>query len=147
MPEDITLIRFQQLIDAYGTTSSRWPAEHRTSMLLLMDKNDAAKAYLNDNVELDILLDQVKTPDSAHLQLQFINGYPTLSTLDKMLNWLFPQKGRFAWTHSLSAASLVLIIGITIGTNTDLALSQDYSDNWDDEMNLLALQEEVEQSS
>jgi hypothetical protein len=53
----MTLERLQAIIDAYGTSAIRWPADERQAAEALLAESAAARTLLAQAVDLDELLD------------------------------------------------------------------------------------------
>ncbi len=138
----ISLQRFKALIDAYGSHSSRWPEDVRQDMTRLLDESSEAKDYLVQAVQLDGMLDSVTVPDFSAAKQAFLERYPKPPLLDRILSWCLPADLKHGWYKPATSAVLILAIGMSIGAVTEVDLSQDYSDNWEDEAYLLALMEE-----
>ena len=56
-PSAMTLLRLQQLLDAYGASPERWPAEERVAALTLFERSAEARLQRDDAARLDSLLD------------------------------------------------------------------------------------------
>jgi hypothetical protein len=54
----ITLVRFAQLLDAYGAEPARWPAEEREAALALLARSPEARRQRDEAARLDALLDR-----------------------------------------------------------------------------------------
>jgi anti-sigma-K factor RskA len=65
--EKMTLERLRAVIEAYGTSPARWPAEERETAAALLAESAAARALVTEAAPLDALLDAVPavTPTAA----------------------------------------------------------------------------------
>ena len=65
--EKMTLERLRAVIESYGTSTARWPAEERETAAALLAESAAARALMTAAAPLDALLDVVPavTPTAA----------------------------------------------------------------------------------
>ena len=65
--EKMTLERLRAVIESYGTSTARWPAEERETAAALLAESAAARALVTESAPLDALLDAVPavTPTAA----------------------------------------------------------------------------------
>lgn len=73
----MTLQRLQQLLDAYGAASDRWPEEERAAAVLLLQHSAAARAQREEAARLDALLDLAPhAQPSAELATRILAAAP-----------------------------------------------------------------------
>lgn len=63
----MTLERFAEIVDAYGASPDRWPADERASAEALMAEAPAARVLVAEAARLDLMLDgaPVEAPSTA----------------------------------------------------------------------------------
>lgn len=106
----MSLIRFNELLDAYGADPERWPLEDRVGATELLARSSEARALARRAGEIDDLLDATplnlpSSGESAALVSRIMDALPVTR----------PQPGmRFGWPNwaALAAAS---IAGLMIG--------------------------------
>jgi hypothetical protein len=140
---------FTQLLERYGTTESNWPAQVRDEAAAFVAANPEAQSVKARFRPLDEALDRYEVhPDNERLRaaiLARIDDRPAAmrrrDPLDVIMRWLFPDVPdlRVLWRPAL-AASLPLLAGIIIGSTFTID-ALDTTDSWDEEIQLLALEE------
>lgn len=114
----MTAERARELLDAYGSKATNWPAEYRLPLQAFFDDNVDAQQWLRDARELDDLLDasELVLPD---LTAEIMRAVPT-SLSERILAWLLPQSPGEYWRPAIAAAC-PLIVGLAIGVGDPLA--------------------------
>ncbi len=115
----MSLERFEDLVDAYGASPDRWPADERKSGLALL-ASDAQAAQLCASAEaLDDLLDAApKEEPSAALRSRILAAAPERpltwhERLDRFTEQLWPFTPRWQPAMGLATAAL---LGVVVGT-------------------------------
>lgn len=149
----ITAQRFEQIVTAYGSEPSRWPAHERESALLYMTANPAAQSLVEEYRELNQLLDAMQVPALAQMERRVIRSLQEAtrdSVLDKVLDWLLPHQQRgiaWAWRTAL-VACLPLICGIYMANFYSFGVdsfSTDSAENsWQEELYLISMNDYAE---
>ena len=67
--KDLTVERFEGLLDAYGGDLSRWPSQHAPAAEALLRRSAEARSRPAEAKALDRLLGETPTPDPARLSL------------------------------------------------------------------------------
>lgn len=103
-PSEMTLQRLRQLLDAYGATPDRWPAEERAAALALLASSVEARAQRDAAARLDTLLDLAPVvPPSVELAARILTATPVQETRAESSNE--PIRGlRVGQRHRPSAA-------------------------------------------
>jgi len=140
---------FTQLLERYGTTESNWPARVRDEAAGFVASNPEAQSVMTRFRPLDEALDRYEVhPDNDRLRaaiLARIDDRPAATRrrdpLDAIVRWLLPDglDLRGLWRPAL-AASLPLLVGMIIGSTFTID-ALDKTDSWDEEIQLLALEE------
>lgn len=123
--ETMTMTRFRALIEAYGATPARWPAEERVEAQALLAAHEEARTLLVEEATLDRLLDAV--PDlapSAALKAKILARTSAEraggGVVSRTIKMLWPDASS-AWPAGVLAASMALgaLIGIFAPTITE----------------------------
>jgi hypothetical protein len=109
----MTMDRLKTLLDAYGASPARWPAEERAAAEAMIAASDEARAAFAEAARLDSLLDRAAPPPPADRLGWRLRGIgpkaePTVSSLQ-------PRRG---WMGSLARAAAVALAvagGVAIG--------------------------------
>ncbi len=115
----MSLERFEELVDAYGAQSGRWPDEDRELALALVSNCAQAQQALQAAVVLDELLDQAPSEDpSAALRRQVLAAAPKrqlgwLGRLNQLTEQWWPFTPRWQPATGLALAAA---FGIVVGT-------------------------------
>jgi len=158
----MNLMRFTQIIDAYGSRSEHWPEHERQAALELVSQSQEAETLLNEASNLDAWMDsgmEAGTPNNMNfsaLNTRILlattlstRQKPNLSSekttaevdsgsfVDRFIDWLLPASPMQLW-RPLAGAALSLTIGIMVGFNSEL-VSQDPIEVWDDEIAMMAM--------
>lgn len=125
--------RVRELIDAYGASAARWPAEERAAAREQVAASTSLQAYLQQAENLDAALNTYVVQPSMSVnavlsQIPSISAStgkrgqraPMTACLNQWLSWLFPNQKKQIW-QPLAAASLSLFIGIYLGTTDIIA--------------------------
>ncbi len=135
--------RLEQVLNAYGADSKRWPEEERDALLTLLDQSESARAQHRQSLELDLFLTEAMSETTAPSGLmgrilqdaENHTGQTGQSLRDFFQTMLKPALGM----------ALATCLGITIGvTNPDLLTApndsdidnffmSDTLDNWEEE--------------
>lgn len=67
--KDLTVERFEGLLDAYGGDLARWPSQHAPAAEALLRRSAEARSRLAEAQALDRLLGETPTPDPVRLSL------------------------------------------------------------------------------
>jgi len=116
----MSLERFEELVDAYGASSDRWPDHDRAAALALVADDGDAAALLEAAQGMDDLLDlapPVEEPAPA-LRRRVLEAAPQprqtwLERLDQLTARLWPFSPRWQPATGLAAAA---VLGIVVGT-------------------------------
>jgi anti-sigma-K factor RskA len=117
--EKMTLERLRAVIEAYGTSTSRWPAAEREAAAALLGESAAARALVTEAAPLDELLDAVPpvapTPAmrAAILAMAPRAGQPVRPRFGDGWRAFIDALGGWRLAGAVLAASLVL--GIVSG--------------------------------
>lgn len=131
----MNLHRFKQILDAYGANPNRWPEEERESALAFSTNNQQACQLMLEYKMLDEALDSydapMLNPDMPSLISGKLSGILPANKgteqhsgnpedwLNSVFAWLIPsadQIRRHIW-RPVTAASIVFVVGISIGMN------------------------------
>ena len=106
----MSLLRFNELLDAYGADPERWPLEDRVAATELLARSSEARALARNAAEVDDLLEAVplnlpSSGDSATLVARIMDSLPMAQRVSEL---------RFGWPNwtALAAAS---VAGLVIG--------------------------------
>jgi len=112
----MTMERLNTILEAYGASPARWPAEERAAAEAMIASSDAARAAFAEAARLDAMLDQAAPPppaDRLGWRLRGIGPRPEQIVTTTL-------RPRTSWMGNLArAAAVVLAIagGIAIGTS------------------------------
>ncbi|MCZ6502868.1 MAG: hypothetical protein O6945_10180 [Gammaproteobacteria bacterium] len=131
--------RFQQLLEAYGTREENWPREEREAARMLLQSNSDCERLFQQYQQLDGYLDEYVTRIPAGLGEKILSGLP-MPLVDRIISWLIPDVKSEIWKPAI-AGSLPLVVGVILGTSTlgSLLDATEPTDNWEEEIYLLAL--------
>jgi anti-sigma-K factor RskA len=109
--EKMTLERLRAVIESYGTSTARWPAEERETAAALLAESAAARALVTAAAPLDALLDAVPavTPTTA-MRAAILAMAPRAAAPRTGEGWrgLIEALGGWRLAGAVLAASLVL---------------------------------------
>lgn len=111
----MTLERLNGILDAYGASPARWPAEERAAAEAMIASSDEARTSFAEAARLDAMLDQAAAPppaDRLGWRLRGIGPRPEQIVATA-------ARPRTSWMGSLArAAAVVLAIagGVVVGT-------------------------------
>lgn len=150
----MTLDRFSQILDSYGSDPSRWPANERQSAGALLNSDSAAKDLWNETAALDEQLNAYQVADNADLMHKILNqSLPAqpLSFIDRAIAWLLPSSdklSRMFWRPTM-AACLPLLFGLYLGNHFSFGFEtyenvDSTASFWEQELALLSLDDYAE---
>jgi hypothetical protein len=140
----MTLTEFTQLLEIHGADPANWPPEQRPNMLSLVRDNNEASSILSEFQRLDGLLVAMEAPQFADLGARIANQelpQRQAGLMDRLLNWLLPEKaGSNLWRPAL-AACLPLVVGVIVGNYSNFAMDQSSqaTQYWEDELAMISL--------
>ena len=108
---ELDLDRFQAIVEAYGASPDRWPAEDRTRALSLLAHSADAKRIHAAAERLDTVLDSAAPPPPDAAFAERIRGLP----------WRPPEaasayrESGYAVLRRIAAVLLVGLVGVAIG--------------------------------
>lgn len=131
MNKEITLERFAGLVDAYGASPARWPAEERVAAEALLAASAEARVLVEQAAHFDALLDMA--PAAAAPSAALVEGLlaarpraaaaPAPATrggfLRGLVDAVWPY-GSPAFPAGALAASIML--GVALGSTLDISL-------------------------
>ncbi len=110
---NMSLERLGEILDAYGASPNRWPADERGAAVLLLDGSEAARRAHAKAMRLDVVLDQAEPPPPSPELVGRI--HKLRPSRPGIAGWLFGLGGRGGkWLQPASFA-LTAVIGIVIG--------------------------------
>lgn len=120
----LSMQRFEQLVEAYGSDTQRWPADEREAALQLLHRSPEAVILLQQSAWLDSALDQYDTPAFEQLDSRILQqSLPARRSglLERCLGWLVPPSVSLAnlWRPT-ALACLPLMMGLFMGLQTQL---------------------------
>ena len=118
----MTMDRLNTLLDAYGASPSRWPAEEREAAEAMIAASDAARAVFAAAAHLDAMLDQAPAPPPAdrlgwRLRAVGPKAEPVVASTG-------PSRG---WMGNVARAAAV-VVAIAGGVAIGLALPEHHAD-------------------
>lgn len=153
----MTLERFKQIIEAYGTRPEHWPADEREAARHLAQDSSEAQAWLAQFSTLDDWLDTDlengrdidMAPLVGDLRARLLETLPPQNRprrplLDRFIEWLLPDAITPAeMFRPALLAAMPLIVGVIFSGSLTSAINLDNNDtdnySWDDEVYLLSL--------
>lgn len=151
----MNLVRFKQILQAYGASPHRWPAEERQAAEEFLTQDKDASRLLLEHSKLDELLDRFDVPAVDQLEKRILSRINTHINarngrwLDAVFEWLIPATGQltsYIW-RPVMAASFLFVAGIYIGVNLDMGMGTEGEANsitsqWEDQAYWFALSTE-----
>lgn len=129
MNKEVTLERLAGLVDAYGASSARWPADERVAAEALLAASAEARTMVEQAARFDMLLDMAPTAaPSAALTERLLAARPRTAVtptsvrsgfLRGLLDAVWPY-GSPAFPAGALAASIML--GVALGATFDISL-------------------------
>jgi hypothetical protein len=107
----IAMDRLREILDAYGASAEKWPAEERAPMLALLNSSARARALRDSACGVDRLLDTLTAPKPSEALAARINAmHPAAPRLraDNRRSWRSPVPRAVALAASV-------LIGVFIG--------------------------------
>lgn len=137
----MNLDTFTKLLESYGTVGANWPADVRREALELLTENEAARALHLKYAPLDRALDMYTVkPDVDRMRAALMAKVSSRNLFDRITAWLLPEPRNLqAFWRPAMVASLPLILGIILGSTLSLGSTDSYTDNWSDEISMVAL--------
>lgn len=128
---EMTVERFQALIEAYGADPARWPADKGAAMARFANQSAAAKALLKEAAALDAALSFYAVPEPSAALTERLLGdsaaallrgaqasAPLVKTRADWLQWLTAAASRWAPASALAgAAALGMVVGVQLNTS------------------------------
>lgn len=116
--EKMTSVRFEQILEAYGTDISRWPVEECPAALEYLSKSNEARQLLEREKEFEMSLDeafanrQVDASELVHLQSQIIKtGENIIETRFRRFSRASRQKQAISWLEDTRKLLALLFDG------------------------------------
>lgn len=121
----LSMQRFEQLIDAYGSDPQRWPPGERQAALKLLSESDQAVRLMQQSAWLDDTLDQFEVPAFAQLDNRILQQHlpdRRIGLPERLMRWLVPpvSASMTDWWRPASLACLPLAMGLFMGLQLDL---------------------------
>lgn len=117
---EMTMKRFQQLLDACGAQSHRWPEQERKLALRLLTDSKDATQRLQEALQLDDLLDQVKPHSPSSELLASVLAGADLSRKKSLAIQLWPFGSLWKPVGALACSAF---LGLALGAQTVWPLS------------------------
>jgi len=141
----MTLERFSQLVDAYGSEAKRWPLEERATALKLLEESTEARRFQQSASNLDHLLDSVPISVPTAMLRQRILAQtqrykePVQDAWQWFIHWLMGTTVREHFLRPAFALMIPLFFGIFLGFNLANYPTDSESIRFEEEVSLLAL--------
>ena len=121
----LSMQRFEQLIDAYGTDPQRWPPGERQAALQLVESLPDAARLMQETVWLDEALDHYDVPAFDQLSARILaQPLPArrMGIIEQLMRWLVPPVSSSVtdWWRPAALACLPLAMGLLLGLQVDL---------------------------
>lgn len=121
----LSMQRFEQLIDAYGSDPQRWPPAEREAALKLVDESAEAALLMQQSAWLDETLDHYEAPAFDQLTARIVRQkLPEQHTgwMEQLIRWLVPSVSSSVsgWWRPAALACLPLAMGLLMGLQLDL---------------------------
>ena len=123
----VTLERLAELLDRYGASQTRWPAQNRDALEPLMLRSARAQALVGEAEKLEEALDAVEPPKPSDALIGTVLGTHAPRGAGKhrparrTVNWIFQLGPASAAAASALAAAVVTIVA-TSYLQSDTAL-------------------------
>jgi hypothetical protein len=121
--------RLKQILEAYGSEPTRWPANEREAAKALLDDLPQARTWLEEARRLDGLLDGWSVaPAPAALAARILSAIAQAPRNPSLLAWLsglWPRPLRLATLGGFACAAA---LGFALGLNSPAELSQEPGD-------------------
>lgn len=114
----MNLERFTVIVDAYGADPRRWPAAERDAAQAFAAADAQAAALLAEALALDAGLDALPIPEPASAALRRAAMPQPITARPSRWQELLALLG--GWRLALPAMAVALIMGINVGSRTDL---------------------------
>lgn len=121
----LSMQRFEQLIDAYGSDPQRWPPGECQAALKLVAESPQAALLMQQSSWFDAALDQFDTPDFDQLSARILQQTlpeRRIGWMEQMTRWLVPPvtSSMTDWWRPAALACLPLAMGLLMGLQLDL---------------------------
>lgn len=121
----LSMQRFEQLIDAYGSDPRRWPPGERQAALTLVDESPQAASLMQQASWLDNTLDEFEAPAFDQLSARILQqALPArhAGLFEQVMRWLLPpvSSSMTDWWRPAAVACLPLAMGLFMGLQLDL---------------------------
>ena len=142
----MTKIEITRLLQSYGSDPARWPTSQgaapwtRERLRQVMsglpkdDVHEIEQEIANQQV-LDNALDGYHTRFDNIIEAKIMAAI-SHSPIDRFIRWFWP--GQFGPSSAI-AASILFVVGLTLGINVDYTLDENYP-TWEEEIAILALE-------
>jgi anti-sigma factor RsiW len=124
--KDMSLARFETLLEAYGGQPARWPAAERAAAEALLASNPTARALHARAAELDALLDKLSAPQpSPALRARILAQAPRPARprlLSRLAQAMLPAGPvPYGWRPAGAALAAALVLGMLTGGLQDVS--------------------------
>lgn len=121
----LSMQRFEQLIEAYGTDPQRWPPGERQAALQLLETLPDAAQLMQQSAWLDEALDHFDVPAFDQLGGRILaQPLPArrMGILEQLMRWLVPPVSASVteWWRPAALACLPLAMGLLMGLQVDV---------------------------
>jgi hypothetical protein len=121
----LSMQRFEQLIDAYGSDPQRWPPGERQAALKLVSDSEQAVRLMQQSAWLDDALDQFEAPAFTQLGARILQQQlpeRRIGLAERLMRWLVPPMSASMsdWWRPAALACLPLAMGLFMGLQLDL---------------------------
>ncbi|GAB5499565.1 MAG: hypothetical protein PsegKO_18760 [Pseudohongiellaceae bacterium] len=145
----MTQDEFIQLLEIRGSDLQSWPAAQRVAARALLAADQDASRLLLQQARVDALLGDLPTPTFAGLAARVAQQplpQPRLSLVDRLLNWIIPDRGIGEFWRPATAACLPLLFGVIVGNYFNFGITTDIqaAENWEDELAMISLTDYTE---
>jgi anti-sigma factor RsiW len=131
MSNKMTLERFAAIIDAYGTSPARWPADERAAAEALLAEDPAAQALAAEAAKLDLMLAaaRVEAPSAALVE-RLMAARPRAvavapaplqdkGVFRRLIEALWPYGSPVVSTGALAAS---IMLGVALGSVSEVSV-------------------------
>jgi hypothetical protein len=131
MSSKMTLERFAAIMDAYGTSPERWPADEHAAAEALLAETPAAQALATEAAKLDLMLAAapVEAPSAALVE-RLMAARPRAATVApapqgnkgifrRLIETLWPYGSPVVPTGALAAS---IMLGVALGSVSEISV-------------------------
>jgi len=146
----MTIDKFNEILDQFGTDPDAWPSADRAACHTLLSTSAAARAALQQHEQLGHVLNQYTVPTFPGLESRVLHQFlpqQAKSVVDRVLDWMIPtQPLSLQFLRPAMAACLPLVFGIVVGNFFSFGVSTENQgfEYWDDELYVLSLNDYTE---